>query len=217
MKLLIISGAQASGKSTLFNHLQESLSGVSYQPEINPYTTMGSQFAGSVAVTDNIQQQIIDLTRRTARQLAQDKPPRIIWETALTNLCYVKKMDLDWYHQLKDQLVPLFHRLNPVIIYINCEAKRCWHRRRDNYLKRVKRYLKDNQITDKDQKLQVTKQRLQAYKDHLFTIHRLFKEVVEDLPFPVYQLDNNHDDQTKFIAQGLHLAKQLFYEKQDRN
>ncbi|NOY15282.1 MAG: hypothetical protein GXP43_03640 [bacterium] len=215
MKSVIIAGPKSSGKTTLFEYARKKLAGnqeVFFQEEINPYTFMGGNFAGGVFTDRQLQQKIMEATLATINKFLLSKTC-CVWETSVLNLAYVKQMDEKWYYQIKDKFLNPFMRINPVVVFIETAPARCWRRRKDNYLGRIKKYFAEHGITEPKKQEEVKQKRLQVYKDNLYQMHYFFKDVLTDIPCPVYIIDNDHDDEKKFLADGLKLVKKIINEE----
>ena len=211
MKTIIIAGPKSAGKTTLFNHLQSifgSYPHIFFQPEINPYTFKGKNFAGGAFTDQQLQARIVKATLETAQQLVLSNHKIIFWETGLFNLAYVKYHSQKWYKDLKPQFIKLFTPLSPIIIFIQTPPSICWQRRKDNYLNRIQKYLKDQNITDPAQINSITNKRLQTYKTNLYQMHDHFNQVLDDQPFPTLIIDNRTQQQD-FLTYATHQIQSI--------
>jgi len=192
MTIILITGPQSSGKTTLFNYLKNQYSKARFQPEINPYTIL-TKHSGSAFVTEDLQTEISRLTIKQFKAfLNLPQSPLIFWETGFMNLAYMKRdLKPKNYSAFKNRYLKLAHSTNIKTIFIDTKPQVSWQRRKAIYLNRVKQYLKDNQIQDLEKQRKITETRMAKYKQNLWLMYPLFKKAVKILDLPTYTITNN--------------------------
>ncbi len=212
MKTIIIAGSKSAGKTTLFNHLKKHLTKIHFQPEINPYTILGPNFAGGAFTPRQAQEQILNLSYQVATELSNQPKPTVIWETGIMVLAYVNHMDYRWYSEVKDKFFSLFQNLNTSIVYIQTKPEICWTRRKMEYEQRIKKYLKEKKIKSISERVQISRARLKKYRTSLIQMAVEFNNLITKLPLPIFYLDNNSRPESDFLAKGLKLVQNILNE-----
>ncbi len=205
--IILIAGPQSSGKTTLFNHLKNFYYQAIFQPEINPYT-FSANHSGGAFTSGELQKQISLATIHQFKKLViKSKTTLIFWETGFMNLAYIKKdLPTNDYFYFKNLYLKLLKTAEVKLLFIETQPRVSWQRRKDTYFKRVKQYLKDNQIIDEVKQEEITKIRMSKYKNNIWLMYPLFKETIKVLNLPTYFLKNNTNSLEKFLEKSRSLV-----------
>ncbi len=210
MTIILITGPQSSGKTTLFNYLKNQYPKARFQPEINPYSIL-AKHSGSAFVTEDLQTEISRLTIKQFRAFSNlPQSTLILWETGFMNLAYMQRdLKPKNYSHFKNLYLKLAHSTDMKAIFIDTKPQVSWQRRKDIYLNRVKHYLEDNQITDPNGQKKVTTTRMAKYKDNLYLMYPLFKQAVKILNLPTYVVQNNNGSLESFLKQARQIVDRI--------
>lgn len=197
--IIVISGPQSSGKTTLLNHLQEKFPKVKFLPEINQYNIISAKHLGAAFVTQDVERKIIEKDIAITKQESK-KYSLMIIETGIMHLPYAEicinnKVAASYFNVYKK----LYDRMNTHIILIDTKPAVSWKRRKSKYLKRIKHI--------KDPKLKQTL--FDKYHRRIFDFYPVWKKYTKLLPYKKYIINDSYITKTKFLKKSIQIVSNI--------
>jgi len=207
-KLITIAGPQSSGKTTIFNLLKENYPQALFLPEINPFT-FKKDHLGAAYVTKKFEKQIVEADINQIKNLKhslynnrlknnkKSRPRTVIVETGIFHLVYLDEtiVGKKTAEKFLSKYLLALQRFKPLILFIDTKPHVSWQRRKNHYIKRLK---KTKSTSGKEKK-----KFLERHKAKIYRLYPLWLKHYQKLPFKKIIVKNSYKDYSKFISETL--------------
>ncbi len=193
-KLVIVSGPQSSGKTTLMNHIKANHKDWFFVDEINPAFITGNKDHGAFHTGPELEKKIIEKSLNIINNLDMKKNVTFL-ETGIFAIVFARYlMDEKTADEFYRQFLKAFEGLELYVIFINTVPQVSWERRKEKYLKRIK----NNGEVDKD----LIDKHLNRYKKIITELYPLMLKFYDELPFPKTMIENSNKEKSTFLKEA---------------
>jgi len=202
LKIVVIAGPQSSGKTTSLKYLREKYADqLDFHPEINQNTLFPEAKMGSVAVTPEMEREIV----QTDINHLDNLPPSDLLqlaETAPFHLVYSHHLDPDYYQEAILGYKQALEKHELYIIFIDTKPKVSFARRKRTYLARVKKAIKEQNLSPEEAS-SYTRSMMLKYERAITERYPIWKNVLSEINYAKGKIiiPNNHSNQDKFLAE----------------
>ncbi|KKP66153.1 MAG: hypothetical protein UR68_C0035G0014 [Candidatus Roizmanbacteria bacterium GW2011_GWA2_35_19] len=200
--LIVISGPQSSGKTTVFNYLKGRLKDFSFVEEINPYIVKKSSHPRYISPSGKFQEELSLMTLKKIKLLNSNK--NYVFETGPMQIVYVEKYSgFKAANLYLKKYLKILKSFNPTIIFIDSKPEISFKRRKKKYLERIKEY----RLEDKEKEI------LGEYKQKIIDLYPLWLKWLDRYPYKKIVINNNNKTKRQFIDEVSKIILSLLSQK----
>ena len=181
-----------AGKTTAAKILKKTFKNILYHPEINQYTLMNKNHVGGAFVGRAIEKKINKASFKRLKAIIEDGRDMFnLIETDIFHCVFAKLLgEKQMAEENERKYQEFYQKTNAGIFFINTKPQISWARRRNYYLKRALKTIKDQKLKG----VQAKKRReemMKKYKECIFNLYSLWSEMYDRLSYPKIKIPNN--------------------------